>query len=159
MPRCAISPARLRWVLRHRALFRVVKFAMAKFPAPAARAQQLSDAVKRQVRLLAQALDGIDPSVVEVGIVLDPIVGFERNEKTFARVFLYLFGRDVAAAGSNVDGDAFRRGVWKRAFDGIAHAESPVLLFSSDGPRFWTCHGKTRSTCDLIMMMGLRVTA
>lgn len=122
MPRRAIGPAGLRWVLGHRALFRVVKFAMAKFPAPTPRAQQLPDAVKREVRFLAQALDGIDPSVVEVGVVLAPIAGFEGNEKAFARVFLYLFGRNVAAAGGNVDGDAFRWGVWKRSLDGIAHA-------------------------------------
>jgi len=57
---------------------------MAKFPAPTPRAQQLPDAVKREVRFLAQALDGIDPSVVEVGVVKDPIVGFEGNEKAFA---------------------------------------------------------------------------
>jgi hypothetical protein len=94
---------------------------MAEFPAPTAPEQQPSDAVKRQVRFLAQALDRADPSVVEVCIVLDPILGLERNEKAFAPVLLYLLGRNVAAAGGNVDGDAFRRGVWKRSLNGIAH--------------------------------------
>ena len=128
MPRRAIGPAGLRWVLGHRALFRVVKFAMAKFPARTPCAQQLPDAVKREVRFLAQALDGIDPSVVEVRIVLDPVVGLERDEKAFAHVVLDLRGRNVAAAGGNVDGDAFRRGVWKRSLDGVAHSGHPVLL-------------------------------
>jgi len=151
MPRCAIGPARLRWVFGHRALFRVMKFAMSKFPAPAAPEQQPSNAVKRQVRFLAQALDGTDPSVVEVGIVLDPILGFDRNEKAFARVFLNPLGRNVAAAGGNVDCDAFRRGMWKRSLDGVAHTGNPVLLL----PPWWLCfrsgHGKTRPTCDLII--------
>jgi hypothetical protein len=95
---------------------------MTKFPARTPRAQQLPDAVKREVRFLAQALDGMDPSVVEVRAVLDPIVGLERNEKAFAHVFPDLFCRNVAAGGGNVDGDAFRRGVWKRALNGVAHA-------------------------------------
>ena len=107
MPCCTIGPARFRRVLGHRALLCVVEFAMSEFPAPAAPEYQLSDAVKRQMRLILQAFEGIDPPVVEVREMQSPVVRFQGNKQAFTHVFLNLINRRAATAGSNVDCDPF----------------------------------------------------
>jgi hypothetical protein len=98
---------------------------MAEFPATAAPEDELADGLTGKMRFAAQALEGIDPVVVEGGEMRDAVIRPQGNKEAFAYVFFNLLDAYVATIGGKVEGNAFCGGLSKLAVDAVAHGNSP----------------------------------